>query len=145
MVENYNYLSEVYSDPTRVLREDGTFSEPPANVIEVLSKQSQFAFTETDGVVTAVTLTETCEAPMSVSDLGNDRAIFMAMAFAGADDGYFDTMSAVKDLEKLLYASPGITMNRFLGCLVVVNVETEEYEPGVRCANRRTVTIQKSE
>jgi len=143
VVENYNYLSKFYSEPTRFLREDGTFSEPPANVIEVLSKQSQFEFTEQDGVVTAVSLTETCEAPMSVSFLGNDRAVFMAMAFAGADDGYFEVMSAVGDMENLLYASPGTTVNRFLGCLVVVTVETEEYEPGVRCANRRTVTMQK--
>jgi len=143
VVENYNYLSEFYSEPTRFLREDGTFSEPPANVIEVLSKESRFEFTETEGVVTAVTLTETCEPPMSVSYLGNDRAIFMVLAFAGADDGYFAMMSAAEDLENLLYASPGTTMNRFLGCLVVVTVETEEYEPGVRCANRRTVTVRK--
>ncbi len=143
VVENYNQLSEFYTDPTRSLREDGTFSEPPANVIEVLSKQSQFSFTETDGVVTAVTLTEMCEAPLSVALLGNDRAAFMAMAFAGADDGYFEVQRALKRLDQLASASPGTTQNIMLGCRFTVTVETEEYEPNTWCANRRTITMEK--
>lgn len=142
VVENYNYLAEYYGDPDRFLQADGTFSELPANVIGIGELRASFSFTETDGVVTAVTLTEECDMPFTVQMMGTDRALFMSMAYLGADDGYFTVNKALKKLDRLLTAPPGTDWEWLLGGGVTVTVEAEEYEPNTWRAHRRTVTLR---
>ena len=143
VVENYNYLSEYYGDPVCTLREDGTFSEPSGNVIQIPETRAVFSFTETEGVVTAVTLTEDCDMPFTVQMLGTDRAMLMTMAYLGADDGYFSVQKALKLLDQALVTSPGTTANFLLGGSAVVTIEAEEYEPNTWRSNRRTVTLRE--